>query len=162
MLALSQHHRLADSIPLYNPNNPNSNGPWSRTSQLRIAPYMPNNLFTNPLSEGLSPSGMGIVNAIGPSGYPLTPGEIASAAATAAAAGNAGGGAGVAGGGKKRMETFFGPDVGVDVDAEKGWLNRGEGGNMQGQGQGQEGNQKLPLSVVKDWIEKSKSEEVSR
>jgi hypothetical protein len=51
--------------------------------------------------------------------------------------------------GGKKGETLFGPDLGLDENDSEGWVNRDHS------------KEKVPLSVVKDWVEKAKKEEVS-
>jgi hypothetical protein len=51
--------------------------------------------------------------------------------------------------GGKKGETLFGPDLGLDENESEGWIR------------GQDQKERVPLSVVKDWVENAKKEEVS-
>jgi len=54
----------------------------------------------------------------------------------------------VKGKGGKKGETLFGPDLGLEENDSEGWVT------------GADRKEKVPLSVVKDWVENAKKEEV--
>lgn len=112
---------------------------------------MQNNDVTIPLDVSGQANGL--------RGYGQTPAGNNSTAGANGEAGNAAPGNGTTaaleanskalkGKGGKKGETLFGPDLGLDENESEGWIR------------GQDNKERVPLSVVKDWVENAKKEEV--
>lgn len=61
--------------------------------------------------------------------------------------------------GGKKGETLFGPDLGLEEGEAEGWLGNGQ--NQIRGAAGGEAKEKVPLSVVKEWVDRAKKEDVS-
>lgn len=105
----------------------------------------------------------------GPGGMPMTTAEMVAAAAAAEQQGGAAAGSAAAAAhqqqqqankGRTKGEMLFGPDVGDETDAEKGWQQQEEagGGEREDKG-GAETSTTVPLDVVKNWVQRAKQEQ---
>ena len=157
-MTLMRQNRLVDRQFNPIPISPIDSGNITRTTRLRATPFTPGGLrplHNHDVTIPLDVSGQG--NA-GLRGYGRTPANETTGASdgTNAAPGNGttaaleANGKALKGKGGKKGETLFGPDLGLDENESEGWIK------------GQDKKERVPLSVVKDWVENAKKEEVSR